>query len=64
MGQLVEEVAAAQRDILRKVYNTSDVSHIPQLWVMYKEVQGYFQDGVSFPFRLMRYHSDPAAQHP
>ncbi|ORY34591.1 hypothetical protein BCR39DRAFT_116958 [Naematelia encephala] len=47
--ELLEEITDTQRGILGKVYNTSDVSTIPQMWCMYKEVQGYFQAGLKVP---------------
>jgi hypothetical protein len=31
------------------VYETDDISSIPQVWAMYKEVMGYFADGMSVP---------------
>jgi hypothetical protein len=31
------------------VYETDDISSIPQVWAMYKEVMGYFADGMAVP---------------
>jgi hypothetical protein len=31
------------------VYETEDISSIPQVWAMYKEVMGYFADGMTVP---------------
>lgn len=31
------------------VYETEDIDSIPQVWAMYKEVMGYFADGMSVP---------------
>jgi hypothetical protein len=31
------------------VYGTQDISSIPQVWAMYKEVMGYFADGMTVP---------------
>lgn len=31
------------------VYETEDISSIPQVWAMYKEVMGYFADGMNVP---------------
>lgn len=43
------DITAAQQEILRKVHNTTDLSQIPQVWAMYKEVMGYFADGMAVP---------------
>lgn len=43
------DITAVQQDILRKVYETDDISTIPQVWAMYKEVMGYFADGMNVP---------------
>jgi hypothetical protein len=42
------EIAGAQQDILREVFETDDLSDVPQLWCLYKEVQSYYLDGVSW----------------
>ncbi|EIN14686.1 hypothetical protein PUNSTDRAFT_96714 [Punctularia strigosozonata HHB-11173 SS5] len=47
--QLLEQVVADQRTILSTVFNTSDVAQIPQVWTLYKEVQGYYEDGMTVP---------------
>ena len=38
---LLERIVAGQRDILASVYN-KNASEIPQMWCLYKEVQGYY----------------------
>ncbi|KAF8586413.1 glycoside hydrolase family 115 protein [Ramaria rubella] len=43
---LLEQIVAVQRGILSQVYNVTDVSTIPQMWALYKEVQGYYEDGM------------------
>lgn len=45
----MSDITAVQQDILRKVYEMDDISSIPQVWAMYKEVMGYFADGMSVP---------------
>ncbi|KAI0354264.1 hypothetical protein OH77DRAFT_1426329 [Trametes cingulata] len=47
--ELLEKVVADQRQILMNVYNTTDVTHIPQVWTLYKEVEGYYDDGLRVP---------------
>jgi hypothetical protein len=46
---LLESVIANQTEILQTVYNITDVSGIPQLWCLYKEVEGYYDDGMRAP---------------
>lgn len=43
------DITAVQQDILRMVYETDNIDSIPQVWAMYKEVMGYFADGMSVP---------------
>ncbi|QRV78071.1 glycoside hydrolase family 115 protein [Ceratobasidium sp. AG-Ba] len=50
--QNLEDVVAAQRQILAQVYNKTDATTIPQMWCLYKEVQsyyGYIEDGMRVP---------------
>lgn len=47
--QLLEKVISDQRTILSTVFNTSDVSDIPQMWCLYKEVEGFYDDGMRVP---------------
>ncbi|KAI0651150.1 hypothetical protein C8Q79DRAFT_1004466 [Trametes meyenii] len=47
--QLLEKVVSDQRQILMNVFNTSDVTTIPQVWTLYKEVEGYYDDGMRVP---------------
>ncbi|EKM52378.1 glycoside hydrolase family 115 protein [Phanerochaete carnosa HHB-10118-sp] len=46
---LLEQVISDQRGILSKVFNTSDVTTIPQMWCLYKEVEGFYDDGMTVP---------------
>jgi len=39
------EITAKQRELLADVYG--DASKVPQMWAIYKEVMGYYADGVS-----------------
>ncbi|PPQ73060.1 hypothetical protein CVT26_014652 [Gymnopilus dilepis] len=43
---LLQGVINNQTEILQSVYNESDVSNIPQVWCLYKEVEGYYDDGM------------------
>ncbi|KAL6302572.1 hypothetical protein BKA93DRAFT_389853 [Sparassis latifolia] len=46
---LLEEIVADQRQILTNTYPTVNVSTIPQMWCLYKEVLGYYEDGMTVP---------------
>jgi len=45
---LLEQIVADQRKILAEQVNP-DVTKIPQLWALYKEVQGYYEKGMRVP---------------
>ncbi|KAK3063896.1 hypothetical protein LTS18_011836, partial [Coniosporium uncinatum] len=45
----LQQIVATQQDILRDVYNLTNVSSIPQMWCLYKEVGGYLADGLQAP---------------
>lgn len=50
--ELLENVVATQRDILAQVFGNASVSDpdaVPQLWCLYKEVQGYYEAGMTVP---------------
>ncbi|KAK7447067.1 hypothetical protein VKT23_014279 [Stygiomarasmius scandens] len=46
---LLEKIVADQRQILTDVFNGTDVATIPQVWTLYQEVQGYYEDGMRVP---------------
>lgn len=46
--QLLERIVADQREILKQTVNP-DISKIPQVWALYKEVQGYYESGMRVP---------------
>jgi Glycosyl hydrolase family 115/Gylcosyl hydrolase family 115 C-terminal domain len=45
---LLERIVADQRQIIAKVLNP-DVTQVPQLWALYKEVQEYYEKGMRVP---------------
>jgi hypothetical protein len=45
---LTEKIVAAQRKILAEEVNP-DVTKVPQLWALYKEVQQYYEGGLRVP---------------
>jgi hypothetical protein len=46
--QLLERIVADQREILKQTVNP-DLTKIPQVWALYKEVQGYYESGMRVP---------------
>jgi hypothetical protein len=45
---LLEKIVAGQREIIAR-HNTPTVSSDPQVWALYKEVQGYYEKGMRVP---------------
>ncbi|KAK7892333.1 hypothetical protein LTR67_007429 [Exophiala xenobiotica] len=54
----LETIVNVQQGLLRQVYNISNVSVIPQMWCLYKEVGGYFADGMDVPEDITLLWSD------
>jgi hypothetical protein len=46
--KLLEQIVADQRKIIAEQINP-DVTKVPQLWALYKEVQGYYEKGMRVP---------------
>lgn len=46
--ELLEKIISDQRQILKETVNP-DVTKIPQVWALYKEVQGYYEKGMRVP---------------
>ncbi|TCD68567.1 hypothetical protein EIP91_010492 [Steccherinum ochraceum] len=55
---LLEKVVSDQRQILTDVYNGTDITTIPQMWTLYKEVQGYYEDNMRVPDDVMLMWTD------
>ncbi|THV03531.1 hypothetical protein K435DRAFT_747803 [Dendrothele bispora CBS 962.96] len=55
---LLEKIISDQRVILSNVFNGTDVTTIPQVWTLYKEVQGYWEDGMKAPDDIALLWSD------
>jgi hypothetical protein len=48
--QVLKNVVTEQRAILEQVYDAKNATDIPQMWCLYKEVQGYYEDyGLTVP---------------
>jgi hypothetical protein len=46
---VLNNVVAEQRLILGNVFNGTNITDIPQMWCLYKEVQGYYETGMTVP---------------
>jgi hypothetical protein len=46
--QLLEKIVANQREILKQTMNP-DLTKVPQVWALYKEVQSYYENGMRVP---------------
>lgn len=46
--KLLEGIVADQREILKETVNP-DLTKVPQVWALYKEVQGYYERGMRVP---------------
>ncbi len=55
--ELLEKIVADQRRILKETVNP-DLSRIPQVWALYKEVQGYYENGMRVPHDVTLLWSD------
>ncbi len=47
-SQQLEAIVTKQREILKETVNP-DITKVPQLWALYKEVQGYYEKGMRVP---------------
>jgi len=47
-ADLLEKIVADQRQILKETVNP-DLAKVPQVWTLYKEVQGYYDNGMRVP---------------
>ncbi|KAI0311862.1 hypothetical protein OF83DRAFT_1177164 [Amylostereum chailletii] len=46
---LLEKIVSDQRTILTDEINGTNVDQVPQAWCLYKEVQGYYEEGMTVP---------------
>lgn len=47
--QLLERIVHEQRDILSNVFGKDKITEVPQVWALYKEVQGFYERGMRVP---------------
>jgi hypothetical protein len=45
----LEDIIAVQQRILKNVFDRDNISSIPQMWCLYKEVGGYYEQGMTVP---------------
>jgi hypothetical protein len=56
---LLENIVDTQREILAEMYGRNNtVTSIPQLWCLYKEVQGFYEEGMRVPDDVILLWSD------
>ena len=46
---LLETIVKDQRKILSDVFNDRKISEVPQVWCLYKEVQGFYERACAYP---------------
>ena len=46
---LLERIVKDQREILGEVFGDDQVNQVPQVWALYKEVQGFYERGMRVP---------------
>ncbi|OBZ74369.1 hypothetical protein A0H81_05491 [Grifola frondosa] len=47
--QLLEQIVSDQRQLLTDVLNVSDITTVRQMWTLYEEVLGFYEDGMRVP---------------
>lgn len=60
---LLEKIVADQRQILTETFKNRDVSTVPQVWALYKEVQGFYERGMRVPDDVTLLWSDDNFGH-
>ncbi len=56
--ELLETIVRDQREILTKVFTDRDITDVPQVWCLYKEVQAYYEKGMRVPDDVILLWSD------
>ncbi|HSC67504.1 MAG TPA: glycosyl hydrolase 115 family protein [Cellvibrio sp.] len=46
---LLEKIVSDQRNILSDVFGKEQLTRVPQVWALYKEVQGFYERGMRVP---------------
>ena len=47
--ELLQQIVADQRQILQETFNDRPIANVPQVWALYKEVQGFYERGMRVP---------------
>lgn len=55
---LLEQIVADQREILRQTFTDKSIKQVPQVWTLYKEVQGFYERGMRVPEDVILLWSD------
>ena len=56
--ELLEKIVKDQREILTNVFSDREISTVPQVWCLYKEVQAYYEKGMRVPDDITLLWSD------
>ncbi|MEH8016625.1 glycosyl hydrolase 115 family protein [Rheinheimera muenzenbergensis] len=46
---LLQQIVADQRQILQQTFHDRPIEQVPQVWALYKEVQGFYERGMRVP---------------
>lgn len=60
---LLEKIVADQRQILSDTFQDRDIKTVPQVWALYKEVQGFYERGMRVPDDVTLLWSDDNFGH-
>ncbi|MDZ7870574.1 MAG: glycosyl hydrolase 115 family protein [Rheinheimera sp.] len=60
---LLERIVADQRQILSETFKNRDIKTVPQVWALYKEVQGFYERGMRVPDDVTLLWSDDNFGH-
>ncbi len=60
---LLEKIVADQRQILTETFKDRDIKTVPQVWALYKEVQGFYERGMRVPDDVTLLWSDDNFGH-
>lgn len=47
--ELLQQIVADQRQILQETFTDRPIKSVPQVWALYKEVQGFYERGMRVP---------------
>lgn len=56
--KMLQNIVSEQREMLTDILQPNNISDIPQMWCLYKEVQGYYEKGMTVPDDVILLWSD------